>query len=82
MKNLTKTELKTIAQGALKAKYGFTPAKKQIILLESGGNDTRIYILFSVNNHVYNFNSTLKYDSKDGFCLGVWIDKNAIEQES
>ena len=79
MKNLTKNEFKTIAQSALECEYGFAPSKKQIILLESNGDGT--YILFAVKENLYSFHSELRFDSKDGECLGVWVGKGTIERE-
>ncbi len=80
MKSLTKNEFKTIAQSALECEYGFSPLKKQIILLESNGDGT--YILFKVKENIYSFHSELRFDSKDGKCLGVWIGKGTIERET
>lgn len=53
----TKTELKIIAQAALKNEYGFQPALKEVTLLEanSGGG----YILFEVNGHEYRLYKSL-----------------------
>ena len=68
----TKNELKTIAQRALKAEYGFAPAKKDITLLEAYGDGT--YILFEINGNEYSFNSSLASDGSV-YCLKGNISK-------
>lgn len=69
-----KTKLKKTAQAALESEYGFKPALNDIVLLE--GSDDRTYILFSVKNHEYRFDS---YKWSDG---SVWVGNGTIEKLS
>ena len=48
---MTKERLLKIAQRALKARYGFAPARKEIVLQEGDSNGN--YILFRVGQHIY-----------------------------
>ncbi len=48
---MKKEQLKKKAQEALKEKYGFGPARREIILLET--SDEGDYILFEVNDIEY-----------------------------
>lgn len=52
---MTKRELKRIVKDALVRENGYAPAFKDITLLES--NESGQYILFSVNGHVYSWDS-------------------------
>ena len=52
---MIKRELKRIAKEALIREYGYGPAMKDITLLEA--NELGQYILFSVNGHVYSWDS-------------------------
>lgn len=71
MKSLTKTELRKVAQAALKAEFGFTVSKlSDIVLLEADGDG--LYILFEVNGNEYKFNS---------YSMGIngrWVGKGTI----
>lgn len=79
MRTYNTNELKEVAQHALKSEYGFSPAKKDIVLLEASGDGTRI--LFSVRGNEYIFESVHRYCS-DGFDLGVWTGKGTIEKRA
>lgn len=70
----TNTDIKKIAQAALKSEYGFAPILKDITLLESCEDGT--YILFKVAGHEYSFDS---YVLNDGI---VWVGANTIEKRS
>jgi hypothetical protein len=65
---------KETMQVALRSKYGFKPALKEIILLEA--NDDRTHILAQVGDREYKFSSYV-CDSKTG---SVWVDDCTIEQ--
>lgn len=56
---MTKTELKKMAQKALKNEYGFEPALKDIILLEASWDGK--YIMFQVGSKEYRFTSNIEY---------------------
>lgn len=72
MKTKTKTELKKIAQAALKREYGFQPTLKEVTLLEADGDGT--YILFEINGHEYRLYKALSTGittlSKKGNSIG------------
>lgn len=59
---MTKTELKKMAQKALKNEYGFAPALKDIILLEVSWDGK--YIMFQVASKEYRFTSNIEYVGK------------------
>lgn len=72
---MTNTQLKRIAQGALRSKYGFYPEKlAKITLLECQTDGT--YIRFKVEDHEYSFNS---YICSFG---GVWVGPDTVEKIS
>lgn len=74
----TKTELKRIAQSALKSEYGFQPALNNITLLEASNNGT--YILFEVSGNTYRFDS---HTMGNGFPFpdSVWCGKGTIQKQ-
>ncbi|MBS6954618.1 MAG: hypothetical protein KH230_15465 [Enterocloster asparagiformis] len=55
----TKNELKRIVREALRNEYGFSPASKDIVLME--GDDDGTYIAFRVSDKHYKFNSYMPY---------------------
>ena len=67
---MTKANLKKIAQAALNSEYGFAPAISNITLLEASGDGT--YILFSVKEKEYRFNSHMFLDGS------VWAGEGTI----
>lgn len=69
---MNKQTIKKTAQSALKLNYGFAPALADITLLEASGD--RTYILFTVGQYEYEFNS---FTLSDG---SVWIDAGQVEQ--
>lgn len=73
----TKTELKRIAQGALKSEYGFGPKLGEITLLEASGDGT--YIRFTVHEVEYLFDSSRSF-SADGTDLGVWVGAGTLKK--
>lgn len=56
---MTKTELKKMAQKALKNEYEFAPALKDIILLEVSWDEK--YIMFQVASKEYRFTFNIEY---------------------
>lgn len=71
--NKTQDELKQIVVTALKAEFGFAPAKKDVILYEASGDGT--YILFRVGHREYRFDS---YISFLGGMESVWCGAGTI----
>lgn len=63
--NLTNTELKKVAQNALKNSYGFAPALNAIALLETCGDGS--YILFHVGKHIYEVDKYSFVEKKEEF---------------
>lgn len=56
---MAETELKKMAQKALKMNTGFAPALKNIKLLEASWDGK--YILFQVDSKEYRFTSNIEY---------------------
>lgn len=78
-KELTKRDLKNIAQHALDAEYGFAPKLSDITLLEA--NDNGLYILFSVKNNEYSFRSHyVSYGKGEDRIDTIWAGKGTIEK--
>lgn len=63
--NLTNTELKKVAQSALKNSYGFAPALNAIALLEAHGDGS--YILFHIGEHIYEVDKYGFVEKKEEF---------------
>lgn len=60
----------------MRSEYGFASTSlKDIVLLEASRDG--LYILFSVNENVYRFESTYKFGKENG----VWVGKGTIERE-
>lgn len=66
------TEMKKIAQAALRSEYGFKPPLDDIRLMES--NDTGTYIAFTVKGRYYAFRSRRIFDGS------VWCGSGTIEK--
>jgi|GEM_PF-5467487 len=77
-KQKTNTQLKTIAQRALKSEYGFAPKLKDIVLLEAFG--TGEYILFEINGQEYSFNSYMMGEGHP-FPYSLWCGKGTITKK-
>lgn len=74
----TNNELKKIVQTALKSEYGFMPKLKDIILLEASG--TGEYVLFEVEENVYEFNSHMMGEGHP-FPYSLWCGKGTITKK-
>ena len=72
MINKTIKELKQIARRALELRYGFAPTLNKINLLETYSDGT--YILFSVNNVEYRFDSHMMDNGS------VWVDEHRVSR--
>ena len=69
----TSNECKLIAQAALRAKYGFNPAMKDIKIITRNDSGTKIY--FAIDGHEYKFNS---YIATYGDIKAMWVGDGTI----
>lgn len=76
---MTNTELRHIAKEALDVEYGFSPKLTDIRLLEA--NDNGLYILFSVKDSEYRFDSRyFPIGYGESRINTIWCGKGTVEK--